>query len=276
MPFLPVSKEDMEKRGLKQLDFVYVCGDAYVDHPSFGHAIICRILEAHGYSVGIIAQPDWKDEDSIALLGRPRLGFFVSGRKMDSMVNHYTVNKKKRSSDAYSPGGKTGLRPDRATIVYGNLIRRRFRDIPIIIGGIEASLRRMGHYDYWSDSMKRSILLDSAADLLSYGMGERSTVEIADALNAGIDVSDITYIRGTVFKARETGMVEDGISLPTFASVQNDKNKYAESFAIQYENTDPYTAKPLIEEYNHNVFLVQNPPAYPLSTQDMDDVYDLP
>ena len=276
MPYLPVTREDMEKRGLKELDFVYVCGDAYVDHPSFGHAIICRVLEAHGYSVGIIAQPDWKDEGSIAVLGRPRLGFFVSAGNMDSMVNHYTVNKKKRSRDAYSPGGKTGRRPDRAVIVYGNLIRRRFKDVPVIIGGIEASLRRMGHYDYWSDSMRRSVLLDSGADLLSYGMGERSTIEIADALNAGIAVSDITYIRGTVYRARTPEGVPDAIKLPTFSQVQNDKKKYAESFALQYENTDPFTGKALIEEYDHNVYVVQNPPAFPLTTIEMDDVYDLP
>lgn len=276
MPFLPISKSDMKDRGFKELDFVYVCGDAYVDHSSFGHAIICRVLEAHGYSVGIIAQPDWKDEESIAILGRPRLGFFVSAGNMDSMVNHYTVNKKKRSQDAYSPGGKTGRRPDRAVIVYGNLIRRRFKDVPVIIGGIEASLRRMGHYDYWSDSMKRSILLDSGADLLSYGMGERSTIEIAEALKAGISVSDITYVRGTVYRARSVEQAGDAIRLPSYSEVQNSKKTYAESFAIQYENTDPFTAKTLIEEYDHNVYVIQNPPAFPLSTVEMDDVYDLP
>lgn len=276
MPYLPVSKKDMDKMGLDRLDFVYVCGDAYVDHPSFGHAVICRTLEAHGYTVGIIAQPDWRDDDSISVLGEPRLGFLVSGGNMDSMVNHYTVNKKKRSEDAYSPGGKTGFRPDRATIVYGNLIRKKYKTKPVIIGGIEASLRRMGHYDYWSDSMKRSILLDSGADILSYGMGERSTVEIADALNAGIEVSDITYVRGTVYKARTTDQVEDGIELPSFMQIKESKKAYAESFAIQYENTDPYTAKTLIEEYDHNVYVIQNPSSYPLSVQEMDDVYELP
>ncbi|MBR4720088.1 MAG: YgiQ family radical SAM protein [Lachnospiraceae bacterium] len=276
MPFLPVSKEDMEQRGLKQLDFVYVCGDAYVDHPSFGHAIISRVLEAHGYSVGIIAQPDWKDDDSVAVFGEPRLGFLISGGNMDSMVNHYTVNKKKRSEDAYSPGGKTGYRPDRAVIVYGNLIKRKFKNVPVIIGGIEASLRRMGHYDYWSDSMKRSVLLDSGADILSYGMGEKSIVEIADALNAGIKVSDITYVRGTVYKARTTEQVSDGIVLPEYEEIRNNKRKYAESFAVQYENTDPFTAHTLIEEYDHNVYIIQNPPAYPLTTQEMDDIYALP
>lgn len=276
MPYLPVSKEDMESMGITQPDFVYVCGDAYVDHPSFGHAVICRTLEANGYTVGIIAQPDWRDDDSIAVLGEPRLGFLVSGGNMDSMVNHYTVNKKKRSEDAYSPGGKTGFRPDRATIVYGNLIRKKYKTTPVIIGGVEASLRRMGHYDYWSDSMKRSILLDSGADILSYGMGERSMVEIADALNAGIDVSDITYIRGTVYKARTTEQVKDGITLPSFDQIRDNKRTYAESFAIQYENTDPYTARPLIEEYDHNVYVIQNPPSYPLTVQEMDDVYELP
>ncbi len=276
MPYLPVTKEDMEQRGLKQPDFVYVCGDAYVDHPSFGHAIISRVLEAHGYSVGIIAQPDWRDDDSIAVLGRPRLGFLISGGNMDSMVNHYTVNKKKRSEDAYSPGGKTGYRPDRAVIVYGNLIRKSFKDVPVIIGGIEASLRRMGHYDYWSDSMKRSILLDSGADILSYGMGERSITEIADALDSGIAVKDITFVRGTVYKARTTEQVRDGIVLPRFDEVRENKRKYAESYAIQYENTDPFTAHTLIEEYDHNVYVIQNPPAYPLTTREMDDIYALP
>ena len=200
--FLPVSKEDMEKAHIRQLDFIYVTGDAYVDHPSFGVAIISRVLEAHGYSVGIIAQPDWKDDASIRILGEPRLGFLVSAGNMDSMVNHYYVSKKHRQTDSYTPGGKPYHRPDHATIVYGNLIRRSYKKTPIIIGGIEASLRRLAHYDYWSNSFKRSVLLDSGADLISYGMGEKSIVEIADALASGMDVSDITYVRGTVFKAR--------------------------------------------------------------------------
>ena len=191
--FLPVSRQDMTERGIEQLDFVYVCGDAYVDHPSFGHAIISRILEAHGYSVGIISQPDWKDENSIAILGKPRLAFLISGGNMDSMVNHYFVSKKKRPTDAYTPGGVMGKRPDYATIVYGNLIRRKYKDVPVIIGGIEASLRRLAHYDYWSNSLKRSILLDSQADLISYGMGEKSIIEIADALDSGIDIRDLSF-----------------------------------------------------------------------------------
>ncbi len=197
--FLPISKEDMSAAGIGQLDFVYITGDAYVDHPSFGHAVISRVLQAHGYQTGIIAQPDWKDPDSVTILGRPRLGFLVTAGNMDSMVNHYSVSKKRRGTDAYTPGGEMGKRPDYATVVYCRLIRRAYGQIPIIIGGIEASLRRLGHYDYWSDKVRRSILLESEADLLSYGMGERSIVEIADALHAGIAVSDITFINGTVF-----------------------------------------------------------------------------
>ena len=192
--FLPISKEELIQCGIDQLDFVYVIGDAYVDHPSFGHAIISRVLQAHGYTVGIISQPDWKDEKSITILGKPRLAFLISAGNMDSMVNHYFVSKKRRPNDAYTPGGEMGKRPDRATVVYGNLIRRSYKDVPIIIGGVEASLRRLAHYDYWSDSFKRSILLDAQADLISYGMGETSIVEIADALKSGIEVKDITFI----------------------------------------------------------------------------------
>ena len=202
--FLPISREDMQKRGIAQLDFVYVCGDAYVDHPSFGHAIITRLLEAHGYRVGIIAQPDWRDDASVTVLGEPRLGFLVSAGNMDSMVNHYSVSKKRRKTDAFSPGGEMGKRPDYATIVYCNL-----KHTPIIIGGIEASLRRLAHYDYWSDKEKRSILMDSGADLISYGMGERSVLEIADALQAGIAVKDITYVAGTVFRTQDSALMED-------------------------------------------------------------------
>ncbi|MBQ7781231.1 MAG: YgiQ family radical SAM protein [Lachnospiraceae bacterium] len=274
--FLPVSRQDMEERNIEQLDFVYVTGDAYVDHPSFGHAIISRILEAHGYSVGIIAQPDWKDDKSITVLGRPRLAFLISGGNMDSMVNHYSVSKKRRATDAYTPGGESGKRPDYATVVYGNLIRRTYRDVPIVIGGIEASLRRMAHYDYWSDKFKRSILLDSQADLISYGMGEKSIVEIADALNSGIDVKDITFIPGTVYKTKNPENIYDGQMLPDYDSMKEDKRKYAESFAIQYASTDPFTGKTLIEGYPGGVYVVQNPPQPPLTTEEMDEVYALP
>ncbi|MCM1100460.1 MAG: YgiQ family radical SAM protein [Clostridium sp.] len=266
----------MAERGLEQLDFVYVTGDAYVDHPSFGHAIISRVLESHGYSVGIIAQPDWRDEGSIAILGRPRLAFIVTGGNMDSMVNHYSVSGKRRSTDAYTPGGEAGKRPDHATVVYGNLIRRRYRDVPVIIGGIEASLRRLAHYDYWSDSFKRSILLDSQADLISYGMGERSIVEIADALNAGIPVRDICFVPGTVYKTRDISGIWQGITLPSYETMKEDKTRYAESFMVQYENTDSCTGRPLLEPYPNGVYVVQNPPQPPLTTEEMDAVYALP
>lgn len=275
--FLPVCRADMDAEGIKQLDFVYVTGDAYVDHPSFGHAVISRVLQVHGYQVGIIAQPDWKDPDSITVLGRPRLGFLVTAGNMDSMVNHYSVSKKRRSTDAYTPGGIMGKRPDYATVVYCKLIRRVYQQIPIIIGGIEASLRRLGHYDYWSDKVKRSLLLDAGADLLSYGMGERSMVEIADALAAGIDVSDITFIKGTVFRTRDHALAsEDALQLPSFDQIRLDKTAYAKSFFMQYCNTDPFSGKRLYETYKGGLYVVQNPPARPLSQMEMDDVYELP
>lgn len=266
----------MSERGIEQLDFVYVIGDAYVDHPSFGPAIISRILESHGYSVGIISQPDWKDEKSITVLGKPKLGFLVSSGNMDSMVNHYSVSKKRRSTDAYTPGGEAGRRPDHATVVYGNLIRKSYRDVPIIIGGIEASLRRMAHYDYWSDSFKRSILLDSQADLISYGMGEKSMVEIADALASGIAVRDITFVNGTVYKTKDVSGIYQGISLPSYEEMKADKKRYAESFMTQYENTDSCTGRSLIEPYPNGIFVVQNPPQPPLTTEEMDHIYALP
>ena len=273
--FLPVSREDMEKRGWDSVDFVYVSGDAYVDHPSFGHAIITRVLEAHGYRVGIIAQPDWRKKESIAVFGKPRLGFLVSAGNMDSMVNHYTVSKKRRHDDSYTPGGAYGKRPDYATIVYGNLIRQTYKNVPIIIGGIEASLRRLGHYDYWSDSMKRSVLLDSSADLLLYGMGERSIVEVADALNAGIDIKDVTFVNGTVFKAKNLDSVYDYIRLPDYREIASDKKMYAKSFYTQYTNTDAFSGKRLVEGYSDHEYVVQNPAAKPLSTSEMDRVYAL-
>ncbi len=274
--FLPLTREDMEKRGIRQFDFVYVIGDAYVDHPSFGHAIISRLLEAHGYSVGIISQPDWRDEGSIDIYGEPRLAFLVSAGNMDSMVNHYTVSKKRRSTDAYTPGGVMGKRPDHATVVYCNLIRRRYRHTPLIIGGIEASLRRLAHYDYWSNSLKRSILLDAGADLISYGMGERSIIEIADALDSGLAVKDITFVDGTVFKTRDRSMLYDYLELPSYGELKEDKLNYARSFYTQYSNTDPFSGKRLAEPYDGQLYVVQNPPAKPLSQEEMDRVYDLP
>ena len=274
--FLPICRKDMDDRGITQFDFVYIIGDAYVDHPSFGHAIISRMLESRGYSVGIISQPDWKDENSIAVYGEPRLAFLISAGNMDSMVNHYFVSKKHRPTDAYTPGGEINKRPDRATAVYGNLIRRTYKNTPIIIGGIEASLRRMAHYDYWSDSFKRSILLDSQADLLLYGMGERSIIEVADALNSGIAVNDITFIKGTVYKTKSTDGFYDEITLPDYETMKENKRAYAESFRIQYENTDPFTGKVMVEEYPNGIYVVQNPPQEPLTREEMDEVYALP
>ena len=274
--FLPVSKSDMKKRGWTQCDFIYICGDAYVDHPSFGHAIITRLLEAFGYKVGIIAQPDWKNKESITILGEPRLAFLVSAGNMDSMVNHYTVNKKRRHQDAFSPGGVMGKRPDYATIVYCNLIRQVYKKTPVIIGGIEASLRRMAHYDYWSDKVKRSILIDSGADIISYGMGEHSIIEIADALNAGIDIHDITFIKGTVYKTKTLDNLENYIELPSYDDIVNSKEMYAKSFYTQYKNTDPFTAKILVEKVKEKMYVVQNPPAMPLTEVEMDDIYSLP
>ena len=272
MSFLPVSKNEVKG----QLDFVYVIGDAYVDHPSFGHAIFSRVLENHGYSVGIISLPDFRNSESITEFGEPRLGFLVSSGNMDSMVNHYTVAKKHRKTDAYTPGGEMGKRPDRAVIVYGNLIRQQYKKTPIIIGGIESSLRRLAHYDYWSDKLKRSILLDSGANLISYGMGERSIVEIADALNSGIAVEDITFVDGTVYKTKSLENVYDYELLPDYDSLLADKKNYAKSFLTQYENTDPYSGKRLVEPYSSHCYVVQNPAAKPLSQMEMDDIYNLP
>ena len=273
--FLPICRADMEARGWDSVDFVYVIGDAYVDHPSFGHAIISRILEANNYRVGIISQPDWKNKKSIDIYGRPRLGFIISAGNMDSMVNHYTVSKKRRHNDAFTPGGVYGKRPDYATVVYGNLIRQTYRDVPVIIGGIEASLRRLAHYDYWSDTVKRSILLDSGADLLLYGMGERSIVEVADALDSGLDIRDITFVPGSVYKTKSLDSVYDAIRLPSFKDITESKRKYAESFYTQYINTDPFSGQRMVESYGEHLYVVQNPAAKPLTTAEMDRVYGL-
>ena len=275
MPFLPITREEMKERGIEQFDFVYVIGDAYVDHSSFGPAIISRVLERAGYRVAMLPQPDWRNPSSVLEYGEPRLGFLVTGGNMDSMVNHYSVGRHRRRTDAYTPGGATGKRPDYATVVYCNLIRRSFPKIPILIGGIEASLRRLAHYDYWSDSLKRSILLDSQADFLLYGMGERAIVEVADAMNSGLDIHDITFVNGTVYRTRDCSGVVDAITLPSYDELRADRRRYAESFAVQYRNTDPFSARCLIEPYGRE-FVVQNPPQPPLSTQEMDDVYALP
>ena len=274
--FLPITREEMKETRWDQVDFVYVSGDAYVDHPSFGHAIITRLLESRGYRVGIIAQPDWRKPESVQVFGEPRLGFLVSAGNMDSMVNHYSVSKKRRKTDAYTPGGEMGKRPDYACVVYGNLIRQTYKKTPIILGGIEASLRRMAHYDYWSDKLKRSVLLDSGADVISYGMGEHSIVELAEALDAGIPVEDITYIAGTVVKAKSLDSIYDAEILPSFEDLKADKMNYARSFYTQYLNTDAFNGKRLVEPYSEHLYVVQNPPATPLTQMEMDDVYSLP
>jgi uncharacterized radical SAM protein YgiQ len=274
--FLPICREDMASRGITQFDFVYVIGDAYVDHPSFGHAIISRLLQAHGYSVGIISQPDWRQKESIAIYGEPRLAFLISAGNMDSMVNHYSVSKRLREKDSFTAGGVMGKRPDYATIVYGNLIRQTYKKTPILIGGVEASLRRLAHYDYWSNKVKRSILLDSGADILMYGMGERSILALAEALDSGIAVSDITYVPGTVYKTQKKEDIYDAVFLPEFTQVKEDKSAYARSFYLQYQNTDAFSGRRLAEAYPSKIYVVQNPPSEPLSQMEMDDVYALP
>lgn len=274
--FLPISRQDMDERGIKQLDYIVVSGDAYVDHPSFGAAIIARVLEAEGYTVGIIAQPDWKSKDDIEALGAPKHAFLVTGGNIDSMVNHYSVTKKRRREDAYTPGNVAGKRPDRATIVYSNLIRQSFKGSPIIIGGIEASLRRMAHYDYWSDQVKRSILLDSQADLLVYGMAERAIVEIAEALASGIEIQHITFIKGTCYRAKSTEDLFNPLVLPSYKQIKQNKEDYARSFKTQSQNTDPITAKTLVEPYSDREFVVQLPPQPILTQAEFDRVYGLP
>ena len=278
MSFLPISKEEMKERGWEQPDFVLVTGDAYVDHHSFGTAIIARLLERYGYRVAILPQPNYKSAEDFRLFGKPRLGFLINSGVVDSMVNNYSVFKHRRKIDEYAPGGKAGLRPDRAVIVYANRAKEAYKDVPVIIGGLEASLRRFGHYDYWSDKVRRSVLLDSKADLLIYGMGERAVLEIAEALDSGIAARDITWIRGTCYRAKnlELAGMEDAILLPSFGEISQNKRAYAESFAIQYKNQDSISAKTMVEKYTDTVYVVQNPPQPPLEGEELDDLYDLP
>ena len=271
MPFLPVTMEEVKERGWEQLDFVYICGDAYVDHPSFGAAIICRTLENAGYKVGIIPQPDWNKKEDFMKLGEPRLAFLVSSGNIDSMVNHYSVAKKRRQKDAYSPGGKIGCRPDRADIVYCNKLREIYKKTPIVLGGIEASLRRLSHYDYWDNKVRRSILLDSGADLVLFGMGEHQIIELAEALDSGLPMQEITFIRGSVYKTKDPDRAFDAIHLPDYHEVVQSKTKFAESFLIQYQNTDAFS-KTLVEKYKE-WYVVQNPPSFPLQTAELDKVY---
>ena len=278
--FLPITKEEVNKRGWNEVDFVIVTGDAYCDHHSFGTAIIGRLLERYGYRVAVLAQPDHKSAEDFKRFGRPRLGFLINSGVVDSMVNNYSVFKHRRRVDEYSPGGKAGRRPDRAVIVYSNRAREAYKDVPIIIGGLEASLRRMGHYDYWSDKVRRSVLLDSRADLLIYGMGEHAILEIAEALEGGIDISQITWIRGTCYRTGQEGLAnilpEDRIELPDFEEIIDSKKAYAHSFKLQHDNMDSVTAKTLIEKYPGNQYVVQNPPQPPLEKAELDDIYALP
>lgn len=266
----------MEARGWEQVDFVLVTGDGYVDHHSFGTAIIGRLLENRGYRVAILAQPDYRSAEDFKRFGRPKLGFLVNSGTVDSMVNNYSVFKRRRKVDEYAPGGKGGRRPDRAVIVYSNRAREAYKDVPVIIGGIEASLRRLGHYDYWSDKVRRSILLDAKADLLIYGMGERAIIEIAEALESGIDAGDICWIRGTCYRTRDFDLDEDTVRLPDFEQITDSKEAYCESFALQYRSNDYINGKRLIEKYTDTVYVVQNPPQPPLSREELDDVYELP
>ncbi len=270
--FLPITKKEMLERGWRNPDFVLITGDAYIDHPSFGAAIISRVLESYGYKVCVLAQPDWTNIEDFRRFGKPRLGFLITSGVVESMVNHYTVSKKKRNFDVYTPNGETGKRPDRAVIVYSNMARQAYKDVPIILGGIEASLRRLGHYDYWQDKMRRSILLDSKADIICYGMGETSIIEVAESLNNGVGVADITWIKGTVYKAK--GVYDEHIMLPTFDEINKEKLKYAESFNIQNQNTDALNAKTLVESYN-DWLVIQNTPGIPLNRNQLDRVYDL-
>lgn len=275
MAFLPISHQDMLNRNYQEVDFVLVTGDAYVDHPSFGAAIISRVLDVYGYKVAILAQPDWKNEAVFKQFGKPRLAFLVTAGNIDSMVNHYTVAKKRRSKDYYTPNGKMGKRPDRPTIVYSQMIRKLYSNVPIIIGGIEASLRRLAHYDYWDNAVRKSILIDSQADLLIYGMADNSIIEVAEALNSGLDIKDIIYIRGTVWKTSDINRVYQPILLPTFKEIVSDKRKYATSYKIQHDNIDAIIGKTIVESYQ-NLYIVQNQPALPLSREEMDFVYSLP
>ncbi|MBI9096906.1 MAG: YgiQ family radical SAM protein [Spirochaetaceae bacterium] len=275
MDFLPVNKRDMKNRGWDQCDFILISGDAYVDHPSWGGAVISRVLEDAGFRVGFIAQPDWKNVEAFKILGEPRLAFLVTAGNIDSMVNHYSVNKKFRKTDLYSPGGKAGSCPDRASIVYTSQAKAAYKGKPVILGGIEASLRRLSHYDYWTNKVRRSILFDSKADMLIYGMGERQIRNIAGLLNKGVPLSNLTNIRGTVFRTSSLDKIKEYTELPSYEEICEDRKSYAASFAVQYRNTDPFYSKILVEKAG-NQWAVQNPPEFPLSTEEFDRVYELP
>ena len=274
--FLPVTKEDMTRRGWEDYDFLLITGDAYVDHPSFGPTIIGRVLEAKGYRVAILPQPDWHSAESFKALGRPRLGVMISAGNIDSMVAHYTAARKRRHDDAYSPGRKAGLRPDHATVVYSNRVREAFGDIPIIIGGLEASLRRFAHYDYWEDKVRRSILFDAQADILTYGMGEKASMEIAERLASGTPVSEITDVRGTCVAAKYPDVCAyPKVEVPSFEEVAQSKEAYARANMVEYLEHDAVSGKAILQKHGRE-FLIVNPPAYPLTTKEMDWVAELP
>jgi uncharacterized radical SAM protein YgiQ len=273
--FLPISKKDLEERGIDQLDFIIITGDAYVDHPSFGTAIIGRTLESEGFSVGIIPQPNWHNSDDFKALGKPKYAFFINSGNIDSMVNHYTAAKKKRHDDFYSPGGEGGHRPDRAVIVYCNRAKEAYKDVPIIIGGIEASLRRFAHYDYWEDKVRRSILIDSKADLLSYGMGEKTTVQIANLFKYGMNIKSMNDILGTTYVTSDISSLKDYVEVPSFEEVLEDKKAYANAYKLQSMEQDAFRGKTLIQKHGDR-YVVQNPPQYPLSQAEMDKTYNLP
>jgi uncharacterized radical SAM protein YgiQ len=272
--FLPTTEQDLKKRGWKQLDVILISGDAYVDHPSYGTAVIGRVLESQGHKVGIIAQPDWRSVKDFLKLGKPKLFFGITSGNTDSMVANYTANKRPRKADDYSPGDKAGLRPDRAVIVYTNRVKEAFEEPPVVIGGIEASLRRLAHYDYWDNNIRRSILLDSKADILVYGMGERQIVEIAKRLSTGEDINSLNDIRGTVVVRKQPTFLKEYAALPSFEDIKDDKDKFNLAFRLVYENMNPFTAKPLAQKHQDR-YAIQLPPALPLNTSELDKIYEL-
>lgn len=274
MDFLPINQQDLKKLGLKELDIIIITGDSYVDHPSYGAAVIGRVLEAEGFRVGIIAQPNWRSLDDFLKLGRPRLFFAVTSGNVDSMVANYTANKRPRSSDEYSPGAKSGLRPDRALIVYANKVRQAYKDCPIVLGGLEASLRRLSHYDYWDNEVRRSVLVDAKADILVYGMGEAQIIEIAKRLKGGEKLRSLNDIRGTVVIRKDLEFLKEYKTIPSFEEVREDKNKYNSAFREIYSQMNPFSAKTIAQKHADR-FVVQFPPAYPLSTEDLDRIYEL-
>lgn len=273
--FLITTKKEMEERGISELDFIIVTGDAYIDHPSFGTAIIGRHLESLGFSIGVIPQPNWKEKESFMVLGRPKYAFLVNSGNIDSMVNHYTASKKKRNDDVYTEGGVAGKRPDRAVIVYCNMIRMAYKKVNIIIGGIEASLRRFAHYDYWDNKVRHSILTDSTANMLTYGSGEKILGEIATRLKNGENLKDITDVKGSCYMTSDISNIENAIIIPSYKEVCEDKEKYNKAFKVQYQNQDPITGKTIIQ-FMDKTYLVQNPPMMPLNREELDKVYGLP